>query len=207
MVKDKPRRVCRLPGCGRPLPEGAHGAVAYCPDHQQARDRLGLLRKQAARGDQLAADEMARIGRAPPSPTEGNDYSALQRFAVLLGQAGGNVQAAAQLAGLALTGKALEEYAQRAQDECPEFVAGKQTAAVSVANSALLLTLIKLRDSVHAMPAASLASTLRQLGETLDRLQGGLSPVYSEVAVEIRLAAPVDRSPIIDVAPAPGGEA
>lgn len=205
-MSDRPSRTCRLPGCGQPIPRGAHGSTAYCPAHTQARDRLGLLRRQAAKGDQLAADDLARIGRAPPSPTEGNDFSALQRFAVLLGQAGGNARHAAAMAGLALTGDALEAYAQRAQDECPEFVSGKQTAAVSVANSALLLTLIKLRDSVHAMPAASLASTLRQLGETLDRLQGGLSPVYSEVAVEIRLGALEDRTPVIDVTPS-GGEA
>ena len=190
-----------MPGCGASLPADAHGKQQYCPAHQSQRDRLGLLRKQAARGDELAAEDLVRLGRAPPSSTEGNDYSQLQRFAVLLGQAGGNAVAAAQLAGLALTGQALEAYAQRAQDECPEFVQGKQTAAVSVANSALLLTLIKLRDSVHAMPAASLASTLRQLGETLDRLQGGLSPVYSEVAVEVRLGALEDRTPVVDVTP------
>ena len=198
-MKERPVKRCVLPGCAATIPATAHARTQYCSAHQRQHDRLGLLRKRAAQGDELAAEDMMRLGRAPPSPTEGNDFSALQRFAVFLGQAGGNARHAAALAGLALTGQALEAYAQRAQDECPEFVAGKQTAAVSVANSALLLTLIKLRDSVHAMPAASLASTLRQLGETLDRLQGGLSPVYSEVAVEIRLGALQDRTPVVEL--------
>jgi hypothetical protein len=52
---------------------------------------------------------------------------------------------------------------------------------------------------VGVIPVASLGSTLRQLGDVLDRLQGGLSPVYSEVAVEIRLDQPEPRGPVIDV--------
>lgn len=115
----------------------------------------------------------------------------------MLGQAQGDPVAAAQLAGLALRGEALEAYAARAREECADLVEGKQTAATSLANAALLLLLIRVRDSIGVLPSTSLAPALRQLGETIDRLQGGLAPVYSQVAVQIRLAA--EPGPVIDV--------
>lgn len=141
---------------------------------------------------------MARIGRAPPSGTEGNPRSELQRYAVMLGQAQGDPVAAAELAGLAMRGDELEAYAALAREKCLDLVEGRQTAATSLANAALLLLLIKLRDTVSVLPSTSLAPTLRQVGDTIDRLQGGLAPVYSQVAVQIRLAAEA-AGPVIDV--------
>ena len=191
-------RVCSVVGCDVSL-HGTDPRTKYCAEHKNRNNRANDLRRAAARGDQLAADDMARIGRAPPSATESNARSELQRYAVLLGQAQGDPVAAAELAGLAMRGDELERYAALAREKCLDLVEGRQTAATSLANAALLLLLIKLRDTVSVLPSTSLAPTLRQVGDTIDRLQGGLAPVYSQVAVQIRLAAEAAASPVIDV--------
>ena len=191
-------RVCSVVGCEVSL-HGTDPRTKYCAEHKNRNNRANDLRRAAARGDQLAADDMARIGRAPPSATESNARSELQRYAVMLGQAQGDPVAAAELAGLAMRGDELEAYAALAREKCLDLVEGRQTAATSLANAALLLLLIKLRDTVSVLPSTSLAPTLRQVGDTIDRLQGGLAPVYSQVAVQIRLAAEAAASPVIDV--------
>ena len=198
MEKPKKSLQCIVDKCRNPRASNAPNS-RYCWEHRNTTNRAADLRRAAARGETAAADELARLGRPPASPTESNPVSDLQRYAVLLGQCGGRTVDAARLAGLHLVGDALEAYAARAREECPDFVSGKQSAATSVANAAVLLTLIRIRDSVGVIPVASLGSTLRQLGDVLDRLQGGLSPVYSEVAVEIRLDQPEPRGPVIDV--------
>lgn len=193
---DNPK-TCATAGCDRPL-VSHHGNARFCMLHGARTNRAKDLRRAAAQGDELAADDLARIGRAPPEAS--NARSQLERYSVMLGQAQGDAVAAAELAGLSLRGDALDAYALEARQTCPDLVEGKQTAATSLANAALLLLLIRVRDSIPLLPSTSLAPALRQLGETIDRLQGGLAPVYSQVAVQIRLAAEAQSSsPIIDV--------
>ena len=112
--------------------------------------------------------------------------AALEHFAVLLGITS-RPRKAADLAGLAVTDEELVALEAKARAEHPELVEGRQTAATALANGALLLLLLRLRDVAPALPPAQTAAALRQVGDVLDRLQGGLQPIYSEVRVLLDL--------------------
>ncbi len=115
------------------------------------------------------------------------EESRLAALAVLL--AGGEpLRLAAQLAGFGgVDGAELQALEERARAEHPQMVAGSTAALIGLAQQTVTLLLLALRDNWRMVPPAVLASSLRQAGEILDRLQGGMAPVYSEVHVEVRL--------------------
>lgn len=183
---------CSYPGCSRLVQrEGKRGPYPrYCPDHravQNAPARGQIVRRAADRGDGGAEELARRLGVSLESHQRPTGTAALEHFAVLLGITGGDARKAADLAGLPVEGDELAQLAERARAEHPALVEGRQTAATALANGALLLLLLRLRDVAPTLPPAQTAAALRQVGDVLDRLQGGMQPVYSEVRVVLAL--------------------
>lgn len=170
--------------------EGRRGPYPrYCPDHravQNAPARGQIVRRAAERGDDGAEELARRLGVNLDGHKRPTGTAALEHFAVLLGVTS-SARKAADLAGLAVGDEELVELEAQARAEHPELVEGRQTAATALANGALLLLLLRLRDVAPALPPAQTAAALRQVGDVLDRLQGGLQPVYSEVRVVLDL--------------------
>jgi hypothetical protein len=172
--------TCEICGTEIPYTKGRH--PRWCLQHRSTKNRSRDLRRAAARGevDAPSLDGRAPVGAAP-------EESRLAALAVLL--AGGEpLRLAAQLAGFGgVDGAELQGLEERARAEHPQLVAGSTSALIGLAQQALALLLLALRDNARMLPPAVLASSLRQAGEILDRLQGGMAPVYSEVLVQVRL--------------------
>lgn len=175
-------RTCEV--CGEALPKGIGRPAKRCLQHRSSNTRARDLRRAAARGegDAPAIEGRARVVAAP-------EESRLAALAVLL-SGGSPVRAAAELAGMAAMDDAeLQALEERARATYPQLAAGSTAALIGLAQQTVTLLLLALRDNWRMVPPATLASSLRQAGEILDRLQGGMAPVYSEVNVQVRLHA------------------
>lgn len=182
---------CSYPGCQRmTVRDGSRGAYPrYCPEHREVQNRprrAAQVRRAVERGDDGAEALARRLGVSLEGHRRATPTAALEHYAVLLGVTSDS-RRAAELAGLAVEGEELAALEARARAEHPALVEGRQTAAAALANGALLLLLLRLRDVAPALPPAQTAAALRQVGDVLDRLQGGLQPVYSEVRVVLQL--------------------
>lgn len=196
-MANPPRHIgptrCQYPGCSRlTVRKGDRGVYPrYCPEHREVQmgasgNRAKVVRRAAERGDDGAEELARRLGVSLDGHKRPTGTAALEHFAVLLGVTS-SARKAADLAGLAVGDEELVELEAQARAEHPELVEGRQTAATALANGALLLLLLRLRDVAPALPPAQTAAALRQVGDVLDRLQGGLQPVYSEVRVVLDL--------------------
>lgn len=181
-------RLCAMPRCGVELGHNDQ-RVRYCGVHKNPASRAADLRRAAAKGDPTAKKAMQHLGLSPESPVASSDFAELQRFAIFLGGLG-NASQAAELAGLKLRGDALAAYEARARAECADLVEGRQSAATSLGNVALLLLLQRMTLLAPTLPGPQIGASLKQLGDVLERLQGGLQPVYSDVRVEVSLDDP-----------------
>lgn len=194
-MANPPRHIgptrCVYPGCTKlTVRNGSRGAFPrYCPEHREVQmrhERTTKVKRAAERGDDGAEELARRLGVSLDGHKRPTGTAALEHFAVLLGVTS-SARKAADLAGLAVGDEELVELEAQARAEHPELVEGRQTAATALANGALLLLLLRLRDVAPALPPAQTAAALRQVGDVLDRLQGGLQPVYSEVRVVLDL--------------------
>lgn len=178
-----------------PRPAGLRGAVPrYCLEHRDRRNRGRDLRRAVTRSvvhvdgptTELASAEQAMraLGlRAREPSTRAREAQVAIAIAY-----GTPIAEAAQQAGItALDAASLAELEARVLARHPGLATRSTTAITDLANETLARLLIRLQDSVDALPANSLASALRQACEAVDRLQGGLQPVYSNVNVTIQI--------------------
>jgi len=171
----------------------------FCPQHRKVStheqgNRTHIAKREARKGGDAAAELAERVGISLEGYGKPSETALLERYAVLLGIVQ-DARKAAELAGVAAKGAELDDWTKRAREEHPELIEGRQTAATSLANGALLLLLLRLRDIAPTLPPAQTASALKQVGDVLDRLQGGMQPVYSEVRVSLALP---DVAAIVD---------
>lgn len=189
MTRDSRSHTCRIPGCERSLPPGQRH-VRYCTQHQDPAQRVEALRHAAVKGDPEAERLLKRAGRATPLvPRQAMQFAQLQRFAIYLGGLG-DAKRAAELAGIDAEGERLVELEAQARQECGDLVDGKQSAATTLGNMAMLLLLQRTCELAPQLMGPQVSSTLRTVAETLDGLQGGFAPVYSDVRAVISLEPP-----------------
>jgi hypothetical protein len=187
-------RTCEV--CGDVLPVGKGRPAKRCLQHRNEKTRARDMRRAAARGE---GDARSIGGRAPVA-SAGED-SRLAALAVLL-SGGTTLRSAAQLAGCEVgDDAALQALEAQARSAYPQLVAGSTAALIGLAQQTVTLLLLALRDNWRMVPPATLASSLRQAGEILDRLQGGMAPVYSEVHVQVRLHGDEPPAVVVDAEP------
>jgi hypothetical protein len=189
MTKDFLGRVCAVPGCERKV--GSRGShVRYCTEHQDPARRVEALRHAAVGGDPEAERLLKRAKRnAPLPPTGAQQFVQLQRFAIYLGGLG-DPKRAAELAGIQVDAAGLVDLEAQARRECGDLVEGKQSAATTLGNMAMLLLLQRTCELAPQLMGPQVSATLRTVAETLDGLQGGFAPVYSDVRAVISLEPP-----------------
>jgi len=128
------------------------------------------------------------MGYAPPAPGEGASYTAIRRLAVCLGVTGGKLVEAAELAGLSKLPRAeLEAMAEQARADHADLSTGRLAATSGLATHALNLMLLRVQETASGLPASQAPSALRQLGDVMERLLGGVAPLYSDVTCQLVL--------------------
>ena len=189
MTQEIGSRTCSIPGCERKLAaRGSH--VRYCTEHQDPALRVEALRRAAVAGDPEAERLLKRAKRNVPLPPAGaQQFVHLQRFAIYLGGLG-DPKRAAELAGIQVDEAGLVELEAQARRECGDLVEGRQSAATTLGNMAMLLLLQRTCELAPQLMGPQVSSTLRTVAETLDGLQGGFAPVYSDVKAVISLEPP-----------------
>jgi len=197
----KPTVCCTV--CGVPIPRSPHvrgPAPKYCLEHKDRRNRGRDLRRVVARsvaGDAAPTTELASAEQAMRvlglRAREPSVRAREQQVAIALAYGAPLPEAASQAGFGNLDGDQLAALEARVRDRHAGLLAREATAVTDLANETLARLLIRLQDSVDALPASSLPSALRQACEAVDRLQGGLAPVYSQVAVNIVLDKPDDH--------------
>ena len=189
MTRDSRSHTCRIPGCERSLPPGQRH-VRYCTQHQDPAQRVEALRHAAVKGDPEAERLLKRAGRATPLvPRQAMQFAQLQRFAIYLGGLG-SARRAAELAGIDADGERLAELEAQARQECGDLVDGTLQAATTLGNMSMLLLLQRACELAPQLQGPQLASTLRTVAETVEGLQGGHAPVFSNMQAVISLEPP-----------------
>jgi len=189
MTQDFVGRTCSIPGCERKLASrGSH--VRYCSEHQDPALRVEALRRAAIKGDPEAERLLKRAKRNVPLPPAGaQQFVHLQRFAIYLGGLG-DPKRAAELAGIQVDEAGLVALEEQARRECGDLVEGKQSAATTLANMAMLLLLQRTCELAPQLMGPQVSSTLRTVAETVEGLQGGFAPVFSDTKAVINLEPP-----------------
>lgn len=161
----------------------------YCPEHSKRHDRNQALRRKAASGDDTAKEELEKLGLAPSAAEA--ELSRRQRFAVFYGQSGRDPEAAAELAGLTdIDDETLALYVELAEGPLAPLTEVRQEALTDLGNAVLVLTMLRLRDSIQVLPASLLGNTIKQAADVMERLTGGVAPSHSNIEVIAKFSSP-----------------
>lgn len=181
----RPQSNCKI--CGGPvarLRKQGGRPPEYCTNHRPNHNRRRDASTALKHGEVLLAEALGGVGPAAGlTPVERSDFSVTRRLAVRLDQTGGDVAAAAQLAGVR-EGSDLEAMVEAAKAMPRPSLAN----VADLANRTLVLQLLNLEEQIAKASPAQLAPMLGALGRVIDKLLGGATPLYSEVETHLLAA-------------------
>lgn len=134
-----------------------------------------------------ATHDLANAGLGAPNAEESAAWiaSAVELMAVGLNVTE-DIRRAAAIVGLDPERPDLADLATQARTECKALFERKPAAVGQIINTALLLAMIRLRNSMATLPVTTIANAAKAMAQTMEMIQGSAGPAYTELKIMIQ---------------------